>query len=154
MESMESMESIWNTPCGFHAHSIIKVSILSFFIHHSIWKPPGSVMYTWFCWLELQSSCRMSFWSTPLCTQSEVGRGWRQKKHTFNLYVLIDITIGSIMTLFGWTWPVLYSAPPISVGLQSFQQNLVESGAVQQNGTESSGFHQILEWNRNRTGIS
>ena len=40
------MESIWNIPCGFHDHSIpfhvysiVKVTILSYFIHHSIWNP-------------------------------------------------------------------------------------------------------------------
>ena len=45
----------------------------------------------------------------------------------------------------------LYSAPPIFVGLQSFQWNPVESSRM---GPESSGFRQILEWNWNRTGIS
>ena len=43
---MESMESTWNTPCGFHDHSIpfymysmVKISILSHFIHYSVWNP-------------------------------------------------------------------------------------------------------------------
>ena len=38
--------SVWNNPCGFHdysipfhMYSIVKVSILPYFIHHSIWKP-------------------------------------------------------------------------------------------------------------------
>ena len=38
--------SVWNNPCGFHdysipfhMYSIVKVSILPYFIHHSIWNP-------------------------------------------------------------------------------------------------------------------
>ena len=38
-------------------------------------------------------------------------------------------------------FPVLYSAPPIPVGLRSFRRNPVESGGM---GPESSGFH----WNK------